>query len=333
MIPTYVFAGKIKRDILLPPFSAPQVDVPGGEVLYAATGALVWDKGAGILSRVGEDYPRQWITQMGENGLLTAGVSIQPEAIDLRNFISYSEAMERHTNNPLAHFRKRELPLPKILLGYQRSTPNHDPWTFIDPASSRPADIPIDYLDAHLAHFCAMEYATTSRLISAFAEAGATTMTLDPHLEWMDPNHWEDVIRLINGLTAFLPSEEELRLLFRGKSTDLVEMAEEMGKYCELVVIKRGAQGQLLYDSLSHKCWHIPAYPVNLVDPTGAGAAFCGGFLAGYHKTFDPLRAVLHGSVSASLCIEGSGIYHCLGCHPSLPLARLMKLQEGIHEI
>ena len=51
-----------------------------------------------------------------------------------------------------------------------------------------------------------------------------------------------------------------------------------------------------------------------LADPTGAGDAFCGGFLAGYRQTYDPVQAVLHGSVSASLVVEGSGAFLCLGC-------------------
>ena len=44
---------------------------------------------------------------------------------------------------------------------------------------------------------------------------------------------------------------------------------------------KRGERGQLLYDSASKTRYEIPAYPANLVNPTGVGDAFCAGFLAG----------------------------------------------------
>ncbi|WP_322808043.1 PfkB family carbohydrate kinase, partial [Thermanaerothrix sp.] len=65
-------------------------------------------------------------------------------------------------------------------------------------------------------------------------------------------------------------------------------------------------------------------------DPTGAGDAFCGGFLAGYRQTYDPLAAVLHGNVSASLVIEGSGPFYALEALPGLAQARLEALRDAV---
>jgi sugar/nucleoside kinase (ribokinase family) len=69
------------------------------------------------------------------------------------------------------------------------------------------------------------------------------------------------------------------------------------------------------------------------VDGTGAGDSFCGGFLAGYQKTYDPLRGVLHGSVSASLTIEGSGCFHALEALPGLAERRLESLAGLVRQI
>jgi sugar/nucleoside kinase (ribokinase family) len=143
-----------------------------------------------------------------------------------------------------------------------------------------------------------------------------------------------DVRILLGGLTAFLPSEEELRALFWGHTDDLWQMAEALGEYgCEFIVVKRGARGQMLYDSVSKKKWEIPAYPARLMDVSGAGDSFCGGFLAGYQETYDPLRAVLYGSVSASLTIEGSGALHALESLPGLAQARLDSLAGIVRQI
>ena len=79
--------------------------------------------------------------------------------------------------------------------------------------------------------------------------------------------------------------------------------------------------------------YEIPAYPCRLVDPTGAGDAFCGGFLAGFQKTNDPLLAALHGGVSASLKIEGSGPFYELDVLPGLAEARLYSLKEMTREL
>jgi ribokinase len=89
----------------------------------------------------------------------------------------------------------------------------------------------------------------------------------------------------------------------------------------------------MLYDAVAKKHWEIPAYPAGLNDPTGAGDSFCGGFLAGYQKTFDPVRAVLFGSVSASLTIEGSGAFHALDALPGLAQARLDSLAGLVREV
>jgi sugar/nucleoside kinase (ribokinase family) len=98
------------------------------------------------------------------------------------------------------------------------------------------------------------------------------------------------------------------------------------------VVIKRGAFGQYLYDSASHTRWIIPAYPARVVDLTGAGDAFCGGFLAGYHRTYDPLQAALFGNISASLVIEASDVFYALDSLPGLADARSQALKDMVRK-
>jgi sugar/nucleoside kinase (ribokinase family) len=111
-------------------------------------------------------------------------------------------------------------------------------------------------------------------------------------------------------------------------------MAEALGAYgCDLVVVKCGERGQLLFESASRRRWEFPAYPVKVMDPTGAGDAFCGGFLAGFYQTFDPIKAVIHGSVSASIALEGSGPFFALDVLPGLPAARLDVLQDAYREV
>ena len=74
------------------------------------------------------------------------------------------------------------------------------------------------------------------------------------------------------------------------------------------VIVKEGAKGALLFDG--DAAFRCPAYPVpRVVDPTGAGDAFAGGFaghLAGMgHCTGDALReALVHGSVMGSFAVE-----------------------------
>jgi sugar/nucleoside kinase (ribokinase family) len=160
------------------------------------------------------------------------------------------------------------------------------------------------------------------------------TFVLDPGPATMTPTARRELPALLNGVTAFLPSQEELCNLFWGETYDLWEMAERVSVYgCEYVVIKCGARGQLLYDTNTKKKWEIPAYPARLTDPTGAGEAFCGGFLAGYCKNYDPLEGVLYGNISASLKLEGSGAFYPLDVLPGLAEARLSALRDMVRVV
>jgi hypothetical protein len=123
-----------------------------------------------------------------------------------------------------------------------------------------------------------------------------------------DPGFRRDLPDLLNGLDAFLPSLMEAEAFFRPQRLRVWEMAEAfLGMGCRIVVIKCGANGQLLLDGASRQRWDVPAYSVQPNDVTGAGDAYCGGFLAGPVETGDPLEAALRGSVSSSLVIEGTG--------------------------
>jgi len=299
-------------------------------MLYTAAGLAIWDNSIGLLARAGEDYPQEWIFSFNQRGWDTRGIHILTGALDLRYFQARFDHQTFQRTNPITHFARMNLPFPKSLLGYQPPAETSDRKA-PHPAAPRPAEIPPDYLDARAAHVCPLDFLTTNRLLSAFRQAGIPFLTLDPASGYMTNDGFDDMRILLQGLTAFMPSEEELRAIFWGRTDDLWMMAETLGSFgCELIVVKRGALGQMLYDSASKKRWEIPAYPACLNDLTGAGASFCGGFLASFQKTFDPVHAVLHGSVSASLTIEGSGAFHALDALPGLAQARLDALSGQV---
>ena len=88
-----------------------------------------------------------------------------------------------------------------------------------------------------------------------------------------------------------------------------------------------------MYDAAARRRWHVPAYPSRVVDVTGAGDAYCGGFLVGLTETGDPLEAALRGSVSASLTVEGTGALHALGGTQAQLQARLAELRSAVKMI
>jgi sugar/nucleoside kinase (ribokinase family) len=197
----------------------------------------------------------------------------------------------------------------------------------------RQNDFPTDYLDATAAHICPLDFLSHTLLPSVLRQGHVNTITIDPGENYMNPVFWNDMPVLLNNLTAFLPSEQKINALFQSRSIDPWEMAEGLaGHGCEIIVIKRGSRGQYLYDHGSRTRWIIPAYPVQVLDPTGAGDAFCGGFLAGYRSSYDPLYAVLAGNISASMVIEGSNPFYALDALPGLAKARLEALRDRVRK-
>ena len=56
-LPRYVIAGQLRREYTILPTKQPLLDVPGGNVLYAAVCVAVWepDPPPALVARVGEE--------------------------------------------------------------------------------------------------------------------------------------------------------------------------------------------------------------------------------------------------------------------------------------
>ena len=121
----------------------------------------------------------------------------------------------------------------------------------------------------------------------------------------------EALRRVIGAVDILMINEGEARLLAR--ETNLVKAANhvlELGPH--MVVIKRGEYGAIGFSNGS--IFAAPAYPLEtVVDPTGAGDSFAGGFM-GYLAMSGDLsmqgyrRAMIVGSVMASFAVESFGL-------------------------
>jgi len=330
---THVIIGQLKRNFILTR-EKPFLDVLGGSLVNSAAGLGIWERGnCGLVARVGEDFPQEWLGRMSQFGFDLSGIRVLPQWVDMRAFVAYSDDFQPQFGNPVSHFSRLGLPYPKSLLGFtppdglvdSRVTPNL--------MTIRLNDLPQSYMDCSSAHLCPLDYLSHTMVPPTLRGGHISTITVDPSAGYMNPSFWDNMPALLNGITAFLTAEEKLLNLFQGRSTDLWEMAETLAGYgCEIIVIKRGANGQYLYDHASRARWIIPAYPARVVDPTGAGDSFCGGFLSGYRNTYSPLQAVLFGNISASLTVEGSDPFYCMGALPALAQARLEALQHMVRK-
>jgi adenosine kinase len=81
---------------------------------------------------------------------------------------------------------------------------------------------------------------------------------------------------------------------------------DQVLQHVRILVITRGKDGADLY--AGEESVHIPTVPEDeVVDPTGVGDAFRGGFLAGYARDFDWKLCGEIGSLAAVYCLEQRG--------------------------
>ena len=132
---------------------------------------------------------------------------------------------------------------------------------------------------------------------------------LDTMNFWMD-TAMSELQKIIARVDIIVINDEEALQLSAKES--LFMAAEEILKQGpKYVVIKKGEHGSMLFGE--GKIFVSPAYPVKeVVDPTGAGDTFAGGF--GGHLSeqkelsFESLKnAIIYGTVMASFCVENFG--------------------------
>jgi sugar/nucleoside kinase (ribokinase family) len=140
----------------------------------------------------------------------------------------------------------------------------------------------------------------------------------DPHLVAMDTmNFWIEgelaaLKKVFQRVDVVIMNDEETRQISGEHNLPKAARAiHQMGP--RTVIVKRGDAGALLFYWRDGKAgvFAAPAYPLEaVVDPTGAGDTFAGGFMGSLARTgsLDPgaiRRAMFHGSVMASYCVEG----------------------------
>ncbi|MDX1413788.1 MAG: PfkB family carbohydrate kinase [Candidatus Promineifilaceae bacterium] len=285
-VPRLVCLGNFTVDDVYLPDGTVAPNCMGGNALYAALGARLWEPRVQIVAPLSPNIPSSTFDAMRE-------VGFDPHTLPLRempvihNRVYYdADGGRRWENNTtLEEFR--------IL-------------------SPCPEDIPPSYLDAEAFLILAMALEAQEELISWLKEHTKAIVALDTQEDYVAGNE-ERIRRLISQVDICLPSTIEVTNLLG--HADLPEAAQEIAEFGPpLVVIKNGKDGALIYDCGSDSWFIQPAQPGQVVDTTGAGDSFCGGFMAAYLQNGNDLRrAALAGSISASYAVASFGMKALLG--------------------
>jgi sugar/nucleoside kinase (ribokinase family) len=317
IMPKFITSGGMRIDYLITHDGEARVGMVGGNALYAAVGAAIWHNDVGLWARIGNNYPRQWLTDLHKLGFATDGIIRVPGKREHRTFFAYTADGQRDDLNPSAHFARINHPFPPELKGYTHSALGQDNPLSYESLAVRPQDWPDDYGGATAVHLSPLSLATHLHVPAILRQKGVRQISCDPGERYMVPERERYIRTLLPQIDAFLPSNKEIWSLF-GKDIEMGAAAETLCDWgASLVVVKNGANGVLVWDQASGTRTSLPAFHTHnaqrVIDITGAGDSFCGGFMIGLTQTGDPVQAARMGIVSASLVIEGYGALYALG--------------------
>jgi sugar/nucleoside kinase (ribokinase family) len=107
-------------------------------------------------------------------------------------------------------------------------------------------------------------------------------------------------------LNMLVPVNSKLNSLTHLKQ--VIDRLVEAG--ARLVLLRRGPQGSMVHDASTGETWEVPAVPESVVvDPTGCGNAYCGGFLAAWSGGESLVDAACWGS-----CHQPTlSVHFCMG--------------------
>ena len=164
--------------------------------------------------------------------------------------------------------------------------------------------------------------------------AGARFVAMDSMNLWIETAR-DSLIQTISGVDGLLLNDTELRMLT--EEPNLLRAARQVMELGPRVVVaKQGEYGAALFSD--DVVFSLPAFPLDpVLDPTGAGDSFAGGFmgfLAAHGGDPDPellRRAMAYGTALASFNVQEFGTERVARLTREEIVERVARLQELTH--
>lgn len=268
--------GLILDDIVFPDGRTAMGSLGGGGV-YTAAGMRLWSDRIGLWGRAGPDF---------DFGLLAP--------LDLEN----------------VSVRANEQPTPRAWQlyeedGHRTQIPRISAevwWTQLGPT---PADLP-PLAGIRGVHMSTRGLEAEPEVVAKLIEAGLT-LSIEPIIGADTPARQRDTMfECLSLADIFSPGLADARhLLGERPERELLARFAKMGP--RLIILRQGARGSLVYDRDTDHHWLVPAARAHVVDVTGGGNAYCGGFLVGWVEHGDVVRAAARAAISAAITLEQVG--------------------------
>ena len=269
--------GTIALDTTRTPFRT-QVNVLGGAATFASLSSSFFTR-TSIVGVIGSDFPADY-KKILDNRLDTRGIIKNNNGRCFHYDSSFNYDLSYRTTN------KTEL---NVI------------------ADFRPT-VPPEYTNTDYLYLANNDPTQNMKILEYFSNP---KLTICDTIEYWILHKRSEVIKMMSRVDGVVINQEEARLLC--DEYNLVKCAKYIMSFGpEFVAIKKGENGALFF--FEDIIFPAPAYPLDVVvDPTGAGDSFAGGFI-GYlaqqkKRTTNAMKeAVIYGNVMGAFAVQDFGI-------------------------
>jgi sugar/nucleoside kinase (ribokinase family) len=274
----FIAIGSIIIDDIVLPSGRTFMATLGGGMTHAAMGMRVWTDQVRPIATVGEDFPADQWAQMA--GLFDMGGILH------RNWMT-TRAWQLFEENG------------------HRTEVFRTPMDLFFAANPRADEMALDLLHAEGVYLQGGTADEVYSWIGRLRQAGSRFILWEPWERFTIPENWAAFQEIAKLTDAVSPNLEEARTL-TGKNEPL-DLVQCLAESAPLVALRMGAQGSLVTQK-GGAVYQVSTVQVpEIVDVTGAGNAYCGGFIVGWATTGDLAESARYAAVSASMALGQYG--------------------------
>ncbi len=279
-----VVFGTVALDTTRTPFKTAE-NILGGSATYCALSSKFFYR-TSLISAVGNDFPKEFKKILQDRLDLTGLKTLDGKTFRYDSTFDYdlSKRIENSTElNVIEHFKP---------------------------------EVPEEYRDAE---FVYLGNNDPSQNIEILKQFDGPKLTACDTIEFWIKNKKHDVMEMIKKVGCVILNDDEARMIV--KEPALIKCGKkllEIGP--KVVIIKKGEHGSILFTE--DVVFPIPGYPLEeILDPTGAGDSFAGGFIGHIARkgklNLQTLKdAMIYGNVMGSFAVEDFGINRLLSLKP-----------------
>lgn len=276
----FVAIGSIIIDDIIDPQGGSNMGTLGGGGAHAVAGMRVWDERTGLAAIIGQKFPESaWdhlITLANTQGIVLRDMP-QPRAWQLFERDGTRQEVFR---TDFATFRRTAV---------------------------TPAEYPAQFASAKGVFIQAGTVAEAEAWVTHLRELNPATIILwEPWEIIYTPDNLAEFKRVAAMFDIVSPQTVELSWMLEESNPER-QAAILLQAGIPRLALRMGAAGSLVSTLTATR--YIPALAVPVIDETGAGNAYCGGFVVGYVESGgDPEIAGQYGAVSATFALAQVGL-------------------------